>query len=108
MQDFEKMKSEVKKVALETIRIDNEAYFEAVVNKQSLSEAVCVLEKMFAQKAGPGVCNVPKDIEKVIKCFGGLRQGQSLYLSSEEKPSAFAMLWPWQDGERVTLKMAKV
>jgi hypothetical protein len=46
-------------------------------------------------------------IQKAIAEFGGIRDGQTLYFGNEDKYSLFAMLWPWQDAEHITLKMAK-
>ena len=48
-----------------------------------------------------------KDVEALANEFGGVRKGQTLYCISISSPLIIAMLWPWQDGERVTLKIAK-
>lgn len=106
--DFDKIKAEIKKVELDTTRMDNEDYFEAVIGHASLEGMVRVLECIFGAPAWPSDKKLFKDIEKLVKNVGGLRKGQTLYLLDKEGCSAFAMLWPWQDGERVTIKMSKI
>ena len=107
--EFDKIKTEVKKIALETTRIDNENYFEAVIGRARLEEMVRALEDIFGAPAWPSDKKLSKDIEKLIKTAGGLRKGQTLYfLSNGGGCSTFAMLWPWQDGERITIKIAKM
>jgi len=107
--EFDKIKAEVKKVEPETTRMDNENYFEAVIGHARLEGMVRVLEGIFGTPAWPSDKKLSKDTEKLIKSVGGLRKGQTLYfLNNRSECSAFAMLWPWQDGERITIKMSKV
>lgn len=106
--EFNKIKAELKSRELDVTRIDNENYFEVVIKKTCLDEIVPMLEGIL----GPAACSsrnkLSKEIEKLIKNFGGLRKGQTLYCLVKEGVSIFAMLWPWQDGERVTVKVARV
>jgi hypothetical protein len=44
-------------------------------------------------------------MQEVINGFGGIMPGQTLYFRSEGSESIFAMLWPWQDGIRTTVKI---
>lgn len=106
--EFDKIKAEVKKVKPEMTRMDNESYFEVVIGNARLEGVVRVLENIFGAPAWPSGRKLMKDTEKLIKNMGGLRKGQTLYLLNKEGYSAFAMLWPWQDGERITIKIAKV
>jgi len=106
--EFDKIKAGVKKMGLETTRMDNENYFEAVIGHARLEEMVCVLEGIFGAPAWPSGKKLLKDTQILIKNAGGLRKGQTLYFLSEEGCSVFAMLWPWQDGERITIKMSKI
>jgi len=106
--EFDKIKAEVKKVGLDLTRIDNDNYFEAVVKRICLKDAVCLLERIFGLPAWPSSNKLSNCAKKVIKDFGGLRSGQTLYLLNEEGLSIFAMLWPWQDGERITVKIARI
>ena len=105
--DFEQIKQEIKKIELDAVRADNEHYFEGVVKKVSLGALTRVLETIFGPCAWPSRNKLSKDVEKLANEFGGVRKDQALYCISPDSPLIIAMLWPWQDGERVTLKMAK-
>ncbi len=106
---FEEIKAQVKKVELETTRMDNENYFEAVIGHARLEVMVRVLEGIFGAPVWPSDKKLSKDTEKLMKSVGGLRKGQTLYfLNNNSECSAFAMLWPWQDGEKITIKMSKI
>lgn len=106
--EFDKLKEEIKKVELETTRANDDRYFEVVVKKDCLGGMVRILEGIFGAPAWPSNNKLSRDIEKAIKNFGGLRNGQTLYALSGEGFSVFAMLWPWQDGQRTTIKIGKV
>ena len=106
--EFDKMKAQVKNVALETTRMDNEDYFEAVIGHARLEEVIHVLENIFGVPAWPSDKKPLKDTGKLIKSAGGLREGQTLYfLDNKSGCPVFAMLWPWRDGERITIKIGK-
>lgn len=106
--EFNKIKEAIKKVGPDIMRIDDDNYFEAVMRFAQLDEMVRVLEGIFGSPAWPSGNKLLKEVEKLVKNFGGLRKGQTLYMLSKEGFSAFAMLWPWQDGERITIKISKV
>ena len=107
--EFDRIKAEIKKTGPEIMRMDNENYFEAVMSRARLEGMVRVLEGIFGAPAWPSDNKLSKDTEKLIKSVGGLRKGQTLYmLNNGSEASAFAMLWPWQDGERITIKMSKI
>ena len=108
--EFDEIKAQIKKIELDATRVDNENYFEAVIiGKVHLEEVARVLEGIFGPPAWPSDKKLLKDVKELINSVGGLRKGQTLYfLNNEGECSAFAMLWPWQDGERITIKMSKV
>jgi len=55
--------------------------------------------------AYPSNDRLSPQIEKTIKEFGGVMSGQTLYFWSQGKDTVFAMLWPWEDGYRTTVKI---
>lgn len=105
--EFDKLKTDIKNADLDTIRTDEEDYFEVVIKKNNLEAISRILESMLGQPAWPSSNKLSKEVSKLIRDFGGIRNGQMLYFLKDGDISVFAMLWPWQDGERVTLKIAK-
>ncbi len=105
--EFNKLKTELKSAQLDTLRIDNDDYFEAVIKSSHLNGIIHILEGVFGPPAQPSRNKLSKEIENLIKDAGGLRRGQTLYFLNKEGRSIFAMLWPWRDGEKITIKIVK-
>lgn len=105
--EFDSLKKQIKSVDLDTLRNDEDEYFEAVIRKSNLSNVLKVLEANFGAAAWPSSTKLSKSAETIINNFGGIRKGQTLYFSQGQERAIFAMLWPWQDDERVTIKMGK-
>jgi hypothetical protein len=106
--EFDKVKSGIKNIGLNTTRVDTGDYFEAVVNKDSLDKVVQVLESLLGKAVWPSQNKPPKEAGKVVGNFGGLRKDQTLFFLNENGVSLFAMLWPWQNGEEITIKIVKI
>ncbi len=104
--DFNQLKNQVKNVIFESVRADYDDYFEAVITAERLDELNLNLERGFGSPVWPSKTRLASQMQKAIDEFGGIRSGQTLYWGDEEKTSFFAMLWPWQDREHITLKMA--
>ncbi len=98
--DFKEIKKELGRVNFQTLRVDKENYFEAVFVKDELVKLVPVLQQIFGEPAEHS-----DKIQDMLKDIGGVWPGQTLFILNDGKGLMFAMLWPWQDGERITLKM---
>ena len=108
MIPFDELKAEIKKASFETVRAEDDIYFEAVFSKGNLGGLTKRLENIFGAPTWPSKNKLPAEIEKTIGDYGGIEKGQTLYFWHQEGRSVFAMLWPWQSGEQVTLKVASV
>ena len=107
--EFDDIKARIRNTGPDTTRTDSDDYFEAVIDQARIEEVARVLESIFGAPAWPSDKKLSKDTQILIKSVGGLRGGQTLYvLSNGGGCSAFAMLWPWQNGEKVTLKISKI
>lgn len=101
------VKKEVKSIGLAEVRTDTADYFEAVLTKEILPALLVKLEKIFGAVKYPSDKAIPDDIAAMTQKFGGVREGQTLYFSQKDGLSKIAMLWPWQDDQHITLKIAK-
>lgn len=106
--EFNKLKIDIKATKPDTTRADDDKYFEIVVKKSCVEGVVRLLEGVFGPPAYPSRVKLSKEAQNAIKNFGGVRNGQTLYFLSKVGSSIFAMIWPWQDGERVTIKIGRV
>ena len=44
---------------------------------------------------------------QVTKNYGGIQKQQTLYYKDRDGVADCAMIWPWNDGSRSTVKMAQ-
>lgn len=104
---FNDLVSEMKNNALDALRMDCDNYFEAVVLKDELDKLAKGLEGFFGLPVWPSKNRLSFKVQETIRGFGGIMPGQTLYFRNEGSDIVFAMLWPWQDGERTTVKIIK-
>jgi len=105
--DFVALKAEIKNAGLNTVRTDNDNYMEAVVKKETVVKVTQTLENLLGKPVWPSKDRLAKETKQLVDSLGGLRKDQTLFFLNKDGVSLFAMLWPWQDGEKVTLKMGK-
>jgi hypothetical protein len=82
-------------------------YLEAVLQKEDLPLLHSLLNKHLgpAAKASGEETNLPKEIQKLVDSFGGLRKEQSFFYRQEGHRILYAAIWPWQSNPgRMTLK----
>lgn len=102
---FIDLRKELKNIMFEQLRQDRDDYLEAVVIKSELAKLVLALEKYLG--AGTTQPQLPKEIGAVLKELGGIMKGQALYFKDTGQEKIIAMLWPWQDEVRTTVKIIK-
>ena len=68
--------------------------------------------KMFSETFGlatkPTGKKPTKDDLELTQKYGGIRDNQTLFKKNFNGTTIIAMLWPWQDKEHITLKLAVV
>jgi len=89
-------------------RVANERYTELVF----FSKDVKAWLKVFTEFLGPpvkpqGLQPTPADII-LTKEYGGLWESQTLFKKDDTDRVVFAMFWPWDDGEHITLKVVSL
>jgi hypothetical protein len=101
---FNELKNEVKKLALETVRAEQDNYFEAVIFNNKVAGLKAILDKFLGLPVFPSQNKLSLQIEKAISSYGGIQPGQTLYWK-QEGSIVIAMLWPWQDKIHTTVKI---
>jgi len=105
--DFKKIKQAVKEVQFDTLRLDSDNNFEAVVVKGEMGKIIELFESFFGSPVFPSKNRLSKEILQAIASYGGIMSGQTLYYWRQGSATLFAMLWPWKDGEHTTVKIIK-
>lgn len=94
-----------KRNLFEELRNDSKEFFECVINKKSLAATSKALEAFFGPPAKPAGKAPTKDDEYNTERFGGIRSNQILYVKKTNSETFLCMVWPWGDGDRLTVKI---
>jgi hypothetical protein len=106
-KDFGNIKSAVKECEIDSLRIDGEAHFEAVVFNREMDKLLPRLENLLGSAVFPSEHNLSGHISQHIDAYGGIMPGQTLFYANVKSDVIFAMLWPWTDGQHTTIKIIK-
>jgi hypothetical protein len=104
---FNQIRQEIKNVPCDSLRLDCDNHFEAVIPRQEIGNLTHRLESFFGAPVWPSRDGLAFSIEEKIKSYGGIMPGQTLYYWAHGQDTIFAMLWPWQDGVRTTVKIVQ-
>ncbi len=98
------VRDKLKECRFDSLRLDCDNHFEAVVLKNELEKLKVQLFSLFGEPVWPSKKKMSRQMEDMVNGFGGIMTGQTLYFWSKDKDAVFVMLWPWKDGERTTIK----
>jgi hypothetical protein len=102
---FNEVKEEIKRIGFKNLDTDCDNLFEGIVQKEKVDKVTRKLEDLFGAPAWPSKNRLSLQMEKLIKQYGGIMQGQTLYCTSKDNEVVAAMLWPWKDGKHTTVKI---
>jgi len=103
--DFSAMRKEIKGLSFDALRTDCDNFFEGVIIKEELQKLNTQLKSFLGEPVYPSKNRLPKTVQVEVDGFGGITPGQTLYYKNSGSEAIYAMLWPWQDGVRTTLKI---
>ena len=87
-------------------RCIEDKYVEIVISNQQIDGWNKVFFEIFGPAIKPAGKKPTKEALLLTKEYGGIQYGQILFKQEIDGNTMIAMLWPWQDGMRTTLKMA--
>ena len=97
----------VKKLGFREKRTDLSEYLEFVIQRDRVNELSPILERFFGPPIKPAGEPPSNKTQKHTAAYGGVRTDQTLYLVEDDTVSNCAILWPWNDGQLVTVKIAQ-
>lgn len=104
---FAELVQALKKLPFDEIRKEYEGYFEFVVSVADLGRVYPLFEGYYgAPFKPPGLPASPK-AQSLAKNYGGIQTQQTLYYVPRGGVSDCAMIWPWNDAKRATIKIAR-
>ena len=102
---FEEVLRKAKKISHEQTRRESEEYLEMVMFQNSLPELRDLLEGHFGTALKHAGQEVDEDVERITNNHGGMSREQILYHGTRDHMRQLAMVWPWADGKRMTVKL---
>jgi len=103
--DFSAVRKDMKVLSFETLRTDCDNFFEGVVMQQEIVKLNLQLKNLFGEPVYPSKNRLAHKVQASVAGFGGVMAGQTLYFKDLGADSILAMLWPWKDGQRTTVKI---
>ena len=103
--DFSLIRKDVKLCNFETLRTDCDNFFEGVIIQQELEKLNGQLKNLLGEPVYPPPTRLTHKIRQTVDGLGGVMPGQTLYFKDLGQDSILAMLWPWKDGQRTTVKI---
>ena len=95
----------MKSFSFEVLRTDCDNFFEGVIIKEELDKINSQLKNLFGEPVFPSKNRLTYKVQETVDGLGGVMPGQTLYYNDSGRESILAMLWPWKDGERITVKI---
>lgn len=92
-------------VPYEVVRHLGSESFEAVLPFDRVREVLPILGEYFGTPLKPSAQSPTSEVKEIAVSCGGIREEQTLYYSEHKGKFEFATLWPWKDGDHVTLKV---
>jgi hypothetical protein len=87
-------------------RTISEDYAEIVMYTKEIFKWKTIFDEIFGEPLSPAGIKPTKEDLELTRPFGGLFDEQTLYLQKFDGQKMLVMFWPWQDGKRVTIKIA--
>lgn len=103
--DFSEIRKDIKALSFDSLRTDCDNFFEGVIVKKELDKLNAELKSFLGEPVFPSQGRLTHDVKETVDKFGGIMPGQTLYYKDSGTNRILAMLWPWQDGERTTVKI---
>ncbi len=107
LNTFDDLVRHVRKIRHEQTRRESEDYLEMVMYRESWDDVLSLFERYFgaAQKFPGDEAN--DDAVRLANPYGGVTKDQALYHTVRDEATHLAMIWPWADGKRMTVKIAQ-
>ena len=105
MHTIDEVMRKAKKIEHEQTRRESEDYLEMVMFLRSMKD----LGQLFEDYFGPALKQSGEDpqleAEQLTNRYGGIAKDQVLYHTQRDSTRHLAMVWPWADGKRMTVKI---
>ena len=104
---FQELVGKLKQIPCDEVRKESDGYYEFVISSRHLTHLYPIFEDYFGVPFKPSGITPSDKAKDVAKNYGGIQKQQTLYYFHREGLSNCAMIWPWGDRSRATVKIAQ-
>ena len=105
IDSIEEVMRSIKSIGHEEIRRESKTYLEIVFNSEAMGKIKTILEDYYGPAFKRAGANSGREADKFCKEYGGIQKEQELYYKNYQGVLQLAMIWPWHDGHRSTIKI---
>ncbi len=105
MHTIDEVMRKAKKIEHEQTRRESEDYLEMVMFQRSMKDLGQLFDDYFGPALKPSGEEPQDDAEQLTNRYGGIARDQILYHTLRDSMRHLAMVWPWADGKRMTVKI---
>ncbi len=102
---IEEVMRRTRKIQHEQTRRESEDYLELVMFRDSWNDVLSLFEGYFGPALKRAGESADEEAETITNRHGGIAQDQVLYHAARDNAQHIAMIWPWADGKRMTVKI---
>ena len=107
MISFQQLCDQLSQLKLDEVRFNLDDYMEFVVQANAIDQVKIVLELYFGHEIDLGNQTTAREAVVFVERWGGIRSDQTLYYRSDPDSTDYAMIWPWGDRKRASVKVAQ-
>ena len=96
---------QLQKAPCQELRSTDPECFELVVKTTDMPKVFGVLETFFGKPMKPPGTKPSDEAKKKAEAYGGVRDDQTLYYLEAEELYYYSLMWPWANGQSVTVKV---
>ena len=102
---LQKISDRLLKLTIDETRSATDSYVELVLLNQEMPVWHQLLHECLGPPAKDAYVEPSAEIQALVDRHGGIRAEQTLFKQDSDDGHVMAMLWPWGDQTRTTLKM---
>ncbi len=107
MKEFPELIAQLKQLPHDEFRKEENGYIEFVLSVKKVSMLYPLLEGYFGAPFKPEGAEPSREAQDRAETYGGVEKQQTLYYKESGGLSSCAMIWPWNDKVRLTIKVAQ-
>ncbi len=104
---FSELVRDIEALDLHEVRKNSDGYFEFVISVSAEKELYPLFESYFGPPFKPRHVAPNKLAQAYTYDYGGIEKHQVLYYIERQGLSHCAMIWPWNNGQLATVKVAQ-